>query len=289
MIEKSRFSYQQGLDNDRFGKTTILLSPGEHIVDNRPGWIPINGTTYRLRNGTTSSDFSPFNSTSNFDLTSPTNDLYKLNSVHGGVIVPRGVSIVGQDLRKTTIRPLYVPNPENDNIENSQFSELLVDVTFSSLPFLTVIPTEMSTETIPMEDVVPNFSHHKLTCFEYADGVNNVVINDTFTTNFQGYRTDLDMYYEKVGLAMVQHLVEILNQIILNRGLDIQPKIDEFRIVGPTGGGTEISTIIAGDGTTLGKTDDYYSHSHDNYRVLTLIQPSRLEVSVILTTMVLSL
>ena len=25
---------------------------------------------------------------------------------------------------------------------------------------------------------VPNFSHHKLTCFEYADGVNNVNIND---------------------------------------------------------------------------------------------------------------
>ena len=38
-------------------------------------------------------------------------------------------------------------------------------------------------------------------------------------------------------------------------GLDIQPKIDEFRIVGPTGGGTEISTIIAGDGTTLGSTE----------------------------------
>ena len=27
---------------------------------------------------------------------------------------------------------------------------------------------------------VPNFSHHKLTCFEYADGVNNVKINDAF-------------------------------------------------------------------------------------------------------------
>ena len=43
LIEASRFSYQQGLDNDRFGKTTILLSPGEHVVDNRPGWIPISG------------------------------------------------------------------------------------------------------------------------------------------------------------------------------------------------------------------------------------------------------
>ena len=40
LIESARFSYQQGLNNDRFGKTTILLYPGEHVVDNRPGWIP---------------------------------------------------------------------------------------------------------------------------------------------------------------------------------------------------------------------------------------------------------
>ena len=46
--------------------------------------------------------------------------------------------------------------------------------------------------------VVPNFSHHKLTCFEYADGVNGVNIIDTFQT-YSTTRTDLDMYYEKVG------------------------------------------------------------------------------------------
>ena len=42
-----------------------------------------------------------------------------LNSIHGGVILPRGTSIVGLDLRKTKIRPKYVPDPENDNIERS--------------------------------------------------------------------------------------------------------------------------------------------------------------------------
>ena len=45
LVEASRFSYQKGLDNDRFGKTTILLYPGEHIVDNRPGWIPNGADT----------------------------------------------------------------------------------------------------------------------------------------------------------------------------------------------------------------------------------------------------
>ena len=59
LIESSRFSYQKGLDNDRFGKTTILLYPGEHIVDNRPGWIPDGVNNYILRNGTTSNDLPP--------------------------------------------------------------------------------------------------------------------------------------------------------------------------------------------------------------------------------------
>ena len=82
LIEASRFSYQAGLDNDRFGKTTILLSPGDHYVDNRPGWIPDGTDSFRLRDGSSSSDFSPFSSTSNFDLTTATNALYKLSLIH---------------------------------------------------------------------------------------------------------------------------------------------------------------------------------------------------------------
>ena len=59
LIESARFSYQKGLDNDRFGKTTILLYPGDHTVDNRPGYIPDGANNYRLRNGqTTTSKFT---------------------------------------------------------------------------------------------------------------------------------------------------------------------------------------------------------------------------------------
>ena len=86
LIEAARFSYQSGDNNDRFGKTTILLYPGEHIVDNRPGWIPIHDdipNTYRLRSGTSSDNFPPFDIRTNFDLNSPNNALYKLNSIHG--------------------------------------------------------------------------------------------------------------------------------------------------------------------------------------------------------------
>ncbi len=88
LIESARFSYQRGLNNDRFGKTTILLYPGDHVVDNRPGFIPDGLNNYRLRNGSVSNDLPAFDLTTNFDLSSSDNELYKLNSIHGGVILP---------------------------------------------------------------------------------------------------------------------------------------------------------------------------------------------------------
>ena len=65
LIESSRFSYQRGLDNDRFGKTTVLLYPGDHAVDNRPGYIPDGANNYRLRNGSTTDNLSQFDLSSN--------------------------------------------------------------------------------------------------------------------------------------------------------------------------------------------------------------------------------
>ena len=105
LIESARFSYQAGLNNDRFGKTTILLYPGDHVVDNRPGFIPDGQNNYRLRNGSTTDDLPALDLTSNLNLESPNNELYRFNSIHGGVILPRGTSLVGLDLRKTKIRP----------------------------------------------------------------------------------------------------------------------------------------------------------------------------------------
>ena len=37
LLEASRFSYQVGQDNDKFDRTTIMLYPGQHLIDNRPG------------------------------------------------------------------------------------------------------------------------------------------------------------------------------------------------------------------------------------------------------------
>jgi hypothetical protein len=252
LVESSRFSYQQGLNNDRFAKTTILLYPGDHIVDNRPGWIPDGANNFRLRSGATSNDFPPFDLITSFDLADPNNQLYKLNSVHGGVIIPRGTSIVGLDLRKTKIRPLYVPNPTNDNIERSAIFRVTGACYLWQFSIFDADPNGICYVDYSGSQFVPNFSHHKLSCFEYADGVNDVSIADTFQT-YSTDRTDLEMYYEKVGLAYGQSSGRAISPDYPSSGLDIQPKIDEFRIVGSTGETTGISSIRAGDGTISSK------------------------------------
>ena len=96
----------------------------------------------------------------------------------------------------------------------------------------------------------PNFSHHKLTAFEYADGVNKVRINDTYQTYGSNTRTDLDMYYEKVGLVYGVTSGRQIEPDYPSTGLDIQAKIDEFRITGIKTGSVGISSIKVGDGTT---------------------------------------
>ena len=166
LIEASRFSYQRGLDNDRFGQTSIMLYPGEHIVDNRPGWIPDGANSYRQRNGQVTSNFSQWDLTTNYDLTDPDNVLYKMNSINGGVILPRGTSIIGLDLRKTRIRPLYVPNPENDNIERSCIFRVTGSCYLWQFSILDADPNGTVYKDYTSNIFVPNFSHHKLSCFE---------------------------------------------------------------------------------------------------------------------------
>jgi hypothetical protein len=205
LLEAARFSYQLGNNNDIVEKTTILLMPGEHVVDNRPGYIVYNdgGAVTKPLSGspiTAASSTLSLTLTSNFDLTQEDNILYKFNSVNGGIVVPRGTSVVGLDLRKTKIRPKYVPNPTDSNVPNSaifritgacyfwQFS--LFDGNESGLVY-----TDPEDYSINNQSK-PTFSHHKLTVFEYADGKNKVVKKGT-TYDL----TDLDMYYSKLSNA----------------------------------------------------------------------------------------
>ncbi len=103
LIEAARFSYKSGQFNDTFESFSIVLYPGEFTDDD-------------IVELSSSSDVTLVDDSGNVN---PNNVLYKFNSVEGGVIVPRGTSIVGMDLRKTKLRPLYVPDPTSGSIPSS--------------------------------------------------------------------------------------------------------------------------------------------------------------------------
>ncbi len=250
LAEAARFSYQSGLDNDRFGRTTILVYPGQHIVDNRPGAVITDNGDIKLRSGSTSI-INQWSLETIYDLTSANNDLYKLNSVHGGIILPRGVSIVAKDLRKTIIRPLYVPDPLNNNIERSAIFRLTGASFLYGFSVLDADPNGIAYKDYTSLRQTPTFSHHKLTCFEYADGVNDVVIADTFN-QITTSKTDLEMYYEKIALVYGSSSGRPIEDANYFTGVpvDIQPVVDEFRIVGSRGKDFEIFEIKSGNGFT---------------------------------------
>lgn len=250
LIEAARFSYQSGRNNDRIDRTTILVYPGTHYIDNRPGFsIQKQGANaiYKKRTGTSTwseVNLPELNDNTNYDILDTNNDLYKFNSVLGGAILPRGTSIIGYDLRKTKIRPLYVPNPEDSSVENTSIFNVTGTCYFSTFTFLDADQTKTVFRDYTDNRFVPNFSHHKVVSFAYADGVNKVALGTEQTD-----LTDLDMYYYKVARAYGD---------ITGRGVvdypsltDFEPSKDEFRIVGelqanPLG----ISSISGGDGVT---------------------------------------
>ena len=253
LIESARFSYVEGNDNDITEKTTILVFPGEHLIDNRPGFavksdgasaiaVHPNGTEYNAQ------DLLTLTLNSNFDLTQEDNILYKFNSVHGGIIIPRGTSIVGLDLRKTKVRPKYVPNPTDANVPGSSIFRITGACYFWQFSFFDgdesgLVYTDPSDFSVTNQSK-PTFSHHKVTCFEYADGVNKV----------ENYSlTDLDMYYSKLANAFNKASDrEITEKYPSNPG-GFSKQRPEYEIVGAFASDPiTISGIISGDGATPG-------------------------------------
>ena len=240
LIEAARFSYQIGANNDRFDKTTIMVSPGTHYIDNRPGLrINTSGTLTDV-NGT-SAIIDQFGVGTNFDIQDPNNVLYKFNSAHGGVIMPRGTSIVGQDLRKTKIKPKFVPKPDNDAIDPTSIFRVTGGCFFFGFSFFDGDPNDRVFRDYTTNVYAPNYSHHKLTCFEYADGVNQI--------SGQG-NTDLDMYYQKLTLGYGTNSGRALPNYPSNT--DFEATVDESRIVGAISqiGALTISDIYSGANPT---------------------------------------
>ena len=229
-LEVSRFSYRVGLGNDEFDAFSIYLYPSEYVLDNRPGTSNFN-------------EITPFDENTNFDLTSPNNILYKFNSVNGGIIVPRGCSVVGSDLRRTKIIPKYVPYPTinaslgitgaNEPAASAIF-RLTGGTYFWQMSFFDGDNNGVYYRGDVADTIAPNFSHHKITCFEYA------------TT------TDLDLYYQKISKAYAT-IPDTSGTIAQDQ---LQARVEENRIVGPISDEFRVSQIIRNGQTATAFTVD---------------------------------
>jgi hypothetical protein len=252
LLEAARFSFVNGKDNDLVEKTTILVFPGEHLIDNRPGFSIYDNSDTAYAVPPTGGVGTPALSTlsleldSNFDLTQDDNILYKFNSVNGGVVVPRGTSIVGLDLRKTKVRPKYVPNPTDPLVGKSAIFRVTGACYFWQFSFFDadesgLVYTHPSFFTSGYQSI-PRFSHHKLTCFEYADGVNEV---GTYGL------TDLDMYYSKLSNAFNSYRPIPADAKFPASDEDFAKMDPEWQIVGAFASDPiDIQTVISGNGTT---------------------------------------
>ena len=141
---------------DLFEYFTIIIFPGEYEIDNRPG---------------DGSNASVLIESSYTDDTLMSN-IYRFNDENGGVIVPRGTSLVGLDLRKTICRPSYIPSPVDASAGRAAMFNVTGGCYFWQLTFKDsdkTAPYKSATATYTNSgaDVFP-CSHHKLTVFEYA-------------------------------------------------------------------------------------------------------------------------
>ena len=241
LIEAARFSYKSGQFNDTFESFSIVLYPGDYVIDNRPG-INTSGQAFipaDIAELSASSDMTLVNDDGTVN---PDNVLYKFNSIEGGVVVPRGTSIVGMDLRKTKIRPLYVPDPTSGSIPTSAIFRVTGGCYFWQFSFFDGISQGVYTDPAqPTASSPPTYSHHKLTCFEYADGKNTQ--STVFGTDGNALSVnDLALYYQKVAKGWQ----DIPDSTSIISADELQARVEENRIVGPNaqGGAKQISSVV---------------------------------------------
>lgn len=266
LLEVARFSYVTGQNNDKYDQFTINLSPGDYVIDNRPG-------------KSNSAEVSELSDQSNFDILDPNNDLYKFNAVTGGLVIPRGTSLVGMDLRKTRIRPRYVPDPADSAIAKTSIFNVTGACYFWQFSLFDALPTSDSSgqggvyNTPTSTSIVnSNYSHHKVTCFTYSD------------------QSDLDLFYAKAARAFVS--------IPTSPG-ELESRIQETRIVGPlqqsgqqgistvTVSGSLVTVVTAGphevfegQQITIEDITGSYSSLNGSYYVTTVTNDSQLVITV---------
>jgi hypothetical protein len=243
-----------------------MLYPAEYIVDNRPGDVLYTNV-------------APLDANSNLDLTSPNNVLYKYNSIEGGIIVPRGCSLVGTDLRRTKIIPKYVPYPttyaakgintEDQVPPRTAIFKVTGGTYFWQFSFFDGAEEGVYYKPDSTETLAPKFSHHRLTCFEFADGVNtlsNLISQGTVpNADYSAVpnileRTDLEIYYQKVSKAFAT-IPDTSGDPATDQ---IQARVEENRIVGPISDEYRVLQITRNGQTATAVTVDEFDNPRDH-------------------------
>ena len=265
-LEVARFSYRVGLSNDEFDAFSIMLYPAEYQIDNRPGDVLYTNV-------------APIDANSNLDLTSPNNVLYKYNSAEGGVIVPRGCSVIGTDLRRTKIIPKYVPYPttlpaQGINTEaqippRTAIFKVTGGTYFWQFSFFDGAEEGVYFKPDSVSTLAPKYSHHRLTCFEFADGLNSLsTLISAGTVPNADYsavpnileRTDLEIYYQKVSKAFAT-IPDTSGDPSTDQ---IQARVEENRIVGPISDEYRILQITRNGQTATAVTVDEFDNPRDH-------------------------
>ena len=161
-------------------KVTIVIS-GQNVIYNGPGLV-------------TDHDF--FTRREYIDGQEiPEEDLDKFNPTSGGLILPRGCSLVSLDLRKTILTPDVVPCPVNETMANDVRMPILLTTGEGYYYGMTF----MDCPTYPR-------SHHLLSCFEGAS------------------KSELDAFYKKID-------DKFGGQIDFSEYISTDPR--EYQVVGP--------------------------------------------------------
>ena len=178
-IITSKSWYTDYTDAGQVDCVSIVLSPGVHTVYNDPGSSNTSLTSWGTSKIPTVSDLIEFNP-----------------ATVGGVLLPRGCSLCGADLRKITLRPNYVP-PATDEASDYGNRRGLLKITGTGYFFGFTI----------MDKTGLSASHHLLDGFHFAS------------------KAELDAFYDKCEAA-VGTGASLSSTLINTRGT-------EYQIVGP--------------------------------------------------------
>ena len=140
---------------------SIVLSPGVHTIYNDPGQASTSIASWGVSKNPT------------------TADLIKFNPTTGGILLPRGCSLCGSDLRKITIRPNWVPAVADEAADYSNRHGML-KITGTGYFFGHTI----------MDKIGLDASHHLLDAYQFAS---KAELDDFYAKTFSAVGSGADL------------------------------------------------------------------------------------------------